>query len=101
MSNENEPPIEHPTASELRLATGCYAVLFIPACFLATQAAYVFDGGDTPENQRVYWILVSFPITILISVAGARIFHKANKFSATIIMLLLPLIHLIWVILLN
>ena len=101
MGDENESPIEHPTSSELRLATGCYSVLFIPALFLATQAGYIFDGGDTPENQRIYWVLVSFPITIWISIASAKAFHRANKFTATIIMLLLPLIHLMWVILLN
>jgi hypothetical protein len=94
MSSQKQSSTEHPTSYELRIASGCYALIFIPACFIATQAGYIFDGGETPENQRLYWVIVSFPITILISIASSWIFHGANKFTATILMLLLPLMHL-------
>jgi hypothetical protein len=94
-------PVEIDHLAVFRIIWGVYILAFFPACFCATQAGYIFDGGDTPENQMLYWVLVSFPITILISIAGSWTFQGANKFTATVLMLLLPLIHFFMILLLD
>jgi hypothetical protein len=100
-TRDKADPVEMRDLALFRIIRGFYILAFFPAFFCATQAGYIFDGGETPENQRLYWVLVSFPITILISIASSRMFHRANKFNATILMLFLPLIHFIMLLLLD
>jgi len=80
----------------LRLIMGFYALVFIPCCFAATQAGYLFDGGDTPEMRTLFWILVSFPINILVSIAGIWGFYNAKKYTAALFIAVLPIIHFIF-----
>jgi len=72
MNNQNQSATEHPTVLELRRVTGCYLWMLIPTIFFASQAGYIFDGGYTPESETLYWVIVSFPVTILISVSKRR-----------------------------
>lgn len=95
MDHKSESSVEHPTISELRKATAFYALLFFPACFLASQAGYIFDGGESSEKLTLFWIIVGLPINIVVSVACAWAFHGAKRFSQAAVMLSLPFIHFI------
>ena len=79
-----------------RLFMGLYGLAFFPACFCATQAGYAFDGGYTPEAHMLYWAMVGFPVTILVSLIGMWRFYIARKAYGFLLMALLPIIHLIF-----
>jgi hypothetical protein len=101
IENNKEAPDEtviNENPFPLRFVMGLYALTIIPACFCATQAGYAFDGGYTPEAQTLYWGMVSFPVTILVSIVVMRAFYNAQKYNAALLMAVLPVIHFVFLV---
>jgi len=82
----------------LRIITGIYALILLPACLFAILSPFAFAGGNSnslPYQYMAFLAMATFPITIAGSVAIAWILYKRRNFIIALLVTLLPIIHFV------
>jgi hypothetical protein len=94
--DEPLPPKQMATQSILKIVTGLYVLLLVPACFLAFISPFTMVGsvGSQQDRFAAFLIMATFPFTIIGSIIVAWILFRRRNVGIALSVTILPIAQL-------
>jgi len=97
--DKDEPlsPNQKVIQSILKIVTGLYILLLIPACFLAFISPFAMVGpvGSQQAGFTAFLVMATFPFTIIGSLIVAWILYKRRNVGIALSVTIVPIVHLV------
>ncbi len=79
---------------QLRIITGIYVLLLIPACFVSAFAPWIFVGPGSIQSKFLpFLIMATLPFTIIGSIIVAWILFRRRSVNIALAVTFLPIVH--------
>jgi sterol desaturase/sphingolipid hydroxylase (fatty acid hydroxylase superfamily) len=76
----------------LTIASVVWIVSLAPAAAALLMSPMAFDSGESPEAWAMIWILLSYPVSVLVSLAGSWWAYARRRHRGALLFALLPLV---------
>jgi hypothetical protein len=98
-SEKDEPlsPKQRMIQLLLKIVTGLYILLLIPACFLAVISPFAMTGSAGSQQDRfaAFLVMATFPFTIIASILVAWILFRRRNVGIALSVTLIPIVQLV------
>ena len=96
--NKDEPlsPKLQLIQSMLKVITGIYALLLVPACFIAFIAPFAMVGsGPVQDKSIAFLVMATLPFTTIGSIIVAWVLFRRRNVNIALLVTVLPVVHLV------